>query len=501
MSHPDYEVDVVVIGAGSAGLVARRAAERLGASTLLCDGGTLGTTCARVGCMPSKLLIAPARAARTARKSKDLGVHADLKIDGPAVIQRVQKERDRFVRFVSSDIDSLKSDNKFLPENVSFVEPGILKSASGRRIHYKSAVIATGTTPFVPPPYNTLNQTLYTSDTIFEIADLPKKLAVIGAGVIGLELGQAFSALDVDVTLLNVTDNLSLLRDPEVKASFEDALRQDLRLFQNVNVTDAEERDGQAHLRWTSDDGTAYNEAFDAVLVAAGRRADFEKLGLKNLGVDAKSPADLEIHKERLQLADHPIFMAGDVNGIRPLLHEAADEGRIAGENAAHFARTGPQDVYRYERHAPLGIAFTHPQTANGGVAWSDLPDDAAIGKVSFANQGRARVDLENHGVLRVYGDPDTKRLIGFEMCGPDAEHIAHLLTWAIQQKLTVGAILDMPFYHPVVQEGMRTALQQLAKALGLRNNSRLRCEEGAPTVERENRKYEGRSACEDADA
>lgn len=501
MSQPDFEVDVVIIGAGSAGLVARRAAEKLGASTLLCDGGALGTTCARVGCMPSKLFIAPARAARNARKAAGLGVHvSDLSIDSKAVVQRVQKERDRFVEFVVQDIKILEENGNFLSEFVRFKGPGVLQTESGKYIHYKSVVVASGTTPFVPPPYNTLKTTLYTSDTIFERPDLPAKLAVVGAGVIGLELGQAYAALGVEVTVFSVDDNLSLIRDPEVAASYKEALQQEVRLFQKADVYEAQEKEGKATLTWNDRDGHKHIESFDAVLVAAGRRASFDALNLQALNIHATSPKDLEINEQRLQVGDHPVFMAGDVNGIRPLLHEAADEGRIAGENAAHFALTGPQDVYKYQRHTPLSIAFTHPQTATGGLAWTQLPDDAAVGAVSFTNQGRSRVDLENHGVLRVYGDPQTKRLIGFEMCGPDAEHIAHLLSWAIQQKLTVGAILDMPFYHPVVQEGLRTALQRLAKALGLQNNSRLRCEEGAPTVERENRKYEGRSACEDAD-
>lgn len=499
MSQPDYEVDVVVLGAGSAGLVARRAAEKLGASTLLCDGGTLGTTCARVGCMPSKLLIAPARAARYAQRANALGVQIPtLTIDGKAVMQRVQSERDRFVGFVVDDTERLLETNAFLPENVRFKADGVLQSDSGKIIHYKSAVIATGTTPFIPPPFDQLKATLHTSDTIFELEDIPPRIAVIGAGVIGLELGQAFAALQSEVTVFNVGSNLSILRDPEIAAAYEDALRQDVTLYQNSRVTSAHEANGVASLQWLDADSKERDGQFDCVLVAAGRRANLEALNLRALGVDAQAPQDLEIKDERLQLADLPIFMAGDINNIRPLLHEAADEGRIAGENAAHFALTGPQDVYKYQRHTPLSIAFTHPQSATGGQTWGNLPDNVAIGATTFTNQGRARVDLENHGGIRVYGDPDSKRLIGFEMCGPDAEHIGHQLTWCIQQGLTVGAILDMPFYHPVIQEGVRTALQRLAKALGLQNNSRLRCEEGAPTAERENRKYAGRSACED---
>src|SRR5699024_6547273 len=127
------------------------------------------------------------------------------------------------------------------PEFVRFQSPGILKSDGGKIIHYKSVVVASGTKPFIPPPFDALEQTLHTSDTIFDLTDTPKRLAVIGAGVIGLELGQAFAALQSDVTVFNVGDNLSVLRDPEVASAYEDALRQDVTLYQNSEVQSASE--------------------------------------------------------------------------------------------------------------------------------------------------------------------------------------------------------------------------------------------------------------------
>lgn len=491
MTATDYSVDVVIIGAGSAGLVARRAAEKTGATTLLCDGGTLGTTCARVGCMPSKLLIAPARSARSARRAPDFGVNLPApSIDGNAIMQRVQSERDRFVRFVVSDIDKMREDGKFLAEYVQFVEPGIMQSTEGKTIRYKTAVIATGTTPFVPPVFEPLEKTLLTSDSVFEIDTLPKSIAVIGAGVIGLELGQAMAALDVDVTVFDTTDNLSLLSDPEVYASFESALRNDLTLHQKANITKATEDANGATLRWNDADGNPSEGVFERVLVSAGRHATLDRLNLESIGLSVKTPADLDLEMEVLQLNGHPIFIAGDVTGKRPILHEASSEGRIAGENAAKFALQGPTGVCEYERLVPLSIAFTYPQTVTGGKSWRELPDDIAVGATSFENQGRSRVDLENHGALRVYGDQESKQLVGFEMCGPSAEHVAHLLSWAIQQELTVSTILSMPFYHPVIEEGVRTALQRLAKALGLQDISRMRCQESAPTAEREHHRY-----------
>jgi dihydrolipoamide dehydrogenase len=146
-------------------------------------------------------------------------------------------------------------------------------------------------------------------------------------------------------------------------------------------------------------------------------------------------------------------------------LPEAADHGRIAGDNAARYPAVQPG-----LRRTPLGITFTEPQIATMGASYSELcvthAGCFAIGKVSFENQGRSRVMLQNKGMLRVYAEYHSGRFLGAEMIGPRAENIGHLLAWAVQAGLTVDAMLDMPFYHPVVEEGVRTALRDLAHQL-----------------------------------
>ena len=139
-----------------------------------------------------------------------------------------------------------------------------------------------------------------------------------------------------------------------------------------------------------------------------------------------------------------------------PILHEAADEGRIAGSNAAHYPNVRPG-----LRRAALGVVFTDPQIAVVGGGFTMARNVAHVtGEVSFENQGRSRIMLRNHGMLHVYAEVGTGRFLGAEMLGPDAEHIGHLLAWALQMKLTVAQMLEMPFYHPVVEEGLRTALR-----------------------------------------
>lgn len=163
-----------------------------------------------------------------------------------------------------------------------------------------------------------------------------------------------------------------------------------------------------------------------------------------------------------MQAGDSAIFIAGDANADAPLLHEAADEGRIAGENAARFP-----DVRPGLRRAPLGVVFSDPQIALVGTPHARLQAGQYVtGAVDFSDQGRSRVMLKNRGLLHVYADIATGRFLGAEMIGPSAEHIGHLLAWAAQQELTIARMLEMPFYHPVVEEGLRTALRDAAARL-----------------------------------
>jgi dihydrolipoamide dehydrogenase len=157
-----------------------------------------------------------------------------------------------------------------------------------------------------------------------------------------------------------------------------------------------------------------------------------------------------------MQVADMPVFIAGDVSGGAAILHEAADDGWIAGTNAGRYP-----EVLEAPRRAPLTIIFSDPQIARAGRSFKDLKGSSiAVGQVDFSDQGRSRVMRRNRGLLRIYADRAEGRFMGAEMVGPEMEHIAHLLAWCHQQGLTIAEMLAMPFYHPTIEEGLRTALR-----------------------------------------
>lgn len=454
-------VDVAVIGAGSAGLSAFRAIKAHGKRAVLIEGGPYGTTCARVGCMPSKLLISAADAAHAAANADAFGVHAEVRIDGRAVMQRVRFERDRFVGFVVESVERVEPDER-LRGYARFIAADTLQLDDGRQIKADRVVIATGSTPYVPENLRHLKHHVIISDDVFSWEDLPESVAVIGTGVIGLELGQALQRLGVRVAVFGRNERLAQIADEELNRTAIACIGEELDLRLRAEILSVELVDGQVALRSRDADGRERTERYQYVLVAAGRTPNVTNLGLERTGLQLDDKGVPLFDPLTMQCGDSTIFIAGDADNDKPLLHEAADEGRIAGDNAARFPK-----VAAGLRRLPLAIAFTDPQIAAiGQTARTLKAGQYNIGRVSFDNQGRSRVMLQNRGLLKVYGERGTHRFLGAEMVGPRAEHIAHLLAWACQSQLTVEQMLDMPFYHPVVEEGVRTALRDLKENL-----------------------------------
>ena len=450
------ETDVAVIGAGTAGLAAYRAAKAAGKRAVIIESTVYGTTCARVGCMPSKLLIAPAEAAHTFEKLPRFGMSVDapLVVDGKAIMTRVRAERDRFVGFVLNGVDEIPAADKLFG-HATFVDDHTLSIEDGVTVTARSIVIATGSTPSFPPVWKALGDRLITNDHVFELPDLPASVAVFGPGVIGLELGQALHRLGVRIKVFGRGGGVGPLGDPSVLAEARKVLGEEFYLDTNAHAN--VRRDGdQVVVEYKALDGTDQVESFDYLLAATGRSPNVHGIGLAHTSLELNTHGIPLFDRETLQCGSSSIFIAGDVNNDVPVLHEAADEGRIAGDNAARFPA-----VRKGLRRAALGIMFTDPQVAIVGNGYRAAQAVAhVVGEVSFVDQGRSRVMLRNQGMLRIYAEIGTGRFLGSEMLGPDAEHVAHLLSWALQMKLTIAQMLEMPFYHPVVQEGLRTALR-----------------------------------------
>ena len=475
---PMRKVDVAVIGAGTAGMGAYRAARKHTDSVVLIEGGAYGTTCARVGCMPSKLLIAAAEAAEAVRDASGFGVHADPpRIDGAAVMDRVRDERDRFVGFVLEAVEKIDLDHR-IRANARLTGPHTLALDTGETIEAARIVVATGSVPVTPGMFDAVGDRLIVNDDVFHWADLPRSVAVFGAGPIGLELAQALSRLGVRVRLFGKGGGVGGISDPGVRARAVEVIAAGLPFLPDADVQ-AITREGDAVVVRFADGGAEREERFDWLLAATGRKPALDGLDLAASGLaldDRGSPA---IDPQTMQAGNSHILFGGDVAARIPLLHEAADDGRIAGDNAGRFPDLAPQP-----RRTPLAIVFTDPNIASIGTSFADLTEagcDFEAGEVDFADQGRARVLRQNHGLLRIYGERGTCRLLGAEMIAPRGEHLAHLLAWAVQMGMDAETALAMPLYHPVIEEGLRTALRDLCVKLGRQSEFPPRCIDCGP--------------------
>ena len=412
--------------------------------------------------MPSKLLIAAAEAAHAVEGAPAFGIEAGApRIDGVAVMNRVRTERDRFVGFVVDSTESIPGEYR-LRGKATFLDDHRLQVGEHTVVEADRIVIATGSSPSFPPFFASLGDRLLVNDDIFDWTDLPRRVAVFGPGVIGLELGQALHRLGVEVLMFGIDGIVGPLTDPDVRAAARDALAAEFYLDPDSRVEQMRRTNHGVRIEFTDLDGKNDVAEVDYVIAATGRRPNVFGLGLENTSLPLDERGVPRFDPETLQVGGSHVFIAGDATNDRPLLHEAADEGKIAGDNAGRFPRIEPG-----ARRTPLAVVFSDPQIAMVGSTRAELEGrNIVVGEVSFEDQGRSRVMLKNQGLLHVYADARNGRFLGAEMVGPRAEHIGHLLAWAHQSQLSIADMLAMPFYHPVIEEGLRTALRDACRQL-----------------------------------
>ena len=447
-------VDVIIVGAGTAGLGALREVRKRTQSFIIINDGPWGTVCARVGCMPSKMLIEAAGEFHRRLVFPELGLSGGdgLRVDAGAVLARVRRVRDSFVTETRELTDALGE--RAISGRARLRGPHQVE-VGGRLLEARSIVLATGSRPTVPEAWRPLADRLLTTDTLFEERALPSRLAVVGLGPVGLEMAQALARLGVQVTAFHSEQTIGGLGEGPVNDLALATLRGELklRLGHEARLT----AEGQGLCVTAGSAGVVVERA----LVALGRTPNVDGLGLETLGVPLDENGLPEVDRATLQVAGLPIFLAGDANAELPLQHEAADDGHIAGLNAVAPA------IRRFVRRTPLSIVFCDPNIAQVGRRFgADEQDRVVVGEARFGDQGRARMMLRNVGHLRLCASGDDGTLLGGELFAPAGEHLAHWLALAIHRRSTVSHLLRAPFYHPTVEEGLRTALVEIAKQL-----------------------------------
>lgn len=448
------EVDVAIIGAGSAGLYCMSQIKRYTSNFVIIDGGELGTTCARVGCMPSKVLIQVADDfhRRSIFDREGIEGKESLSVNLEDAMEHVQDLRDTFVDMTLSHSIDMLPEEQLIESYVHFVDDNTLETEDGEQIRAAKIIIATGSRPIVPSSWESFADDIITTDDFFELETLPESVAVIGLGVIGLELGQAMNRLGVNVTGIDQKNSIGGLDDNDVNQVAIDIIGKELPLWLG-HAAEIEKLDS-GKLKVSAGDNSV---EVDKIFASMGRRPNTDKLGLENTSLEISGKGVPVFNPHTMQLSNDHVYIAGDCTAEKPILHEAGFEGRVAGYNIMQDQPT------EFRHKTPLAITFCDPNIVSVGAQLSELdPDTIAIGEIKMAPVGRALIMGKNKGIIRLYADRKSGKLLGATLACVKGENLGHLLCWSIEMGLTVSQLLRMPFYHPVIEEALQAALYNL---------------------------------------
>jgi dihydrolipoamide dehydrogenase len=454
--------DIIIIGAGTAGIAAYKEAIKYTQNILIINEGSWDTTCARVGCMPSKVLIAAANRMYDIQTAEKVGLSVLPEIDTSQVMQHVRMLRDRFTRATLKDVNSWPTEHKILGQ-AQFINFNTV-AVNGKEYQAKSFIVAVGSTPTFDAQWKKqLGNRLITSDQIFELEKLPKSLAVIGSGVIAIELAQAMQRLGVKTTVFARSRKVGALSSPTLQKLAQDEISKNLNIKFETLPTKVQLGTQGVMIHFQENDQPQQLNA-EYLLVATGRKSYLDTLQLVNIDNTFTNLKKLPIDNQTKQLGNYPIFIAGDAYTNTPIQHETAHEGRGAVHNCLNYPK-----IKSLKTLTPLSIVFSSPEMAMVGKSFKQLIDakiDFVMGTVSYEKQGRALILGQNSGAVEVYVDKTSRKLLGAELLEESAEHMAHLLAWMISEELNVDDILKKPFYHPTLEEGLRTALKHARRQL-----------------------------------
>ncbi|MDO7194456.1 dihydrolipoyl dehydrogenase [Acinetobacter nosocomialis] len=454
--------DIIIIGAGTAGISAYKEAVKNTNNILIINDGPWDTTCARVGCMPSKVLISTANRMFDIQNAQEVSLDVSAKINTDQVMQHVQTLRDRFTQATLKDVEQWPTEHKICGK-AHFIDAQTVE-VNGKQYQSKSFILAVGSTPNYDKTWKEeLGNRLITTDQMFELKKLPKSIAIIGSGVIALEIAQAMHRLGVETTIFARSKRIGIFTSSKLQQLAQQELSKELNFLFETLPSAVKSTSNGVILNYKIDEKEKSIQA-EYVLSATGRSSLLDNLKLENVDKSFQDIKLLPINAKTKQLDNYPIFIAGDAYTSTPLQHEAAHEGKKVVYNCLNY----PQ-VNSVKTLTPLGIVFSHPEMAIVGQSYKQLKDngiDFVTGEASYERQGRAIVLGKNKGAIEVYIERKSHKLLGAELFTEATEHMAHLLSWIIGEELTLNDILEKPFYHPTLEEGLRTALKHARRQL-----------------------------------
>ena len=444
---PAPEWDLVVVGGGSAGIVGATTAATLGAKVVLVEQHRTGGDCLWTGCVPSKALLAAAARVALIRGAPRLGVSAsDVDVDFPAVMRHVHSAI-AAIEPIDSAATLQGRGITVIRGAAAFTSPRSVE-VDGTSLAFRHALLATGATPTIPSLPGLAGWPFLTSDSLWDLTALPRRVAVLGGGSIGCELGQALARLGADVTIAEAADRILPREDADASAAVADALTADgvrLRVGRSVSSV-VVCTDGSGQLCFA--EGTDSPVPFDQLLVAVGRTPRTDGIGLDAAGIDVDARGQV-IVSATLRTTNHRVWAAGDLTGHPQFTHLAGVHGSLAASNAVLGLRR------RVDLTAVPRVTFTDPEVAAVGVPTNDAPSPDRVTTVTRSHTlvDRAVTEGEVGGFARLALDRKG-RIVGGTLVGPRAGETLPVLTVAVRMGLRTRDLASAIHAYPTYADG-----------------------------------------------
>lgn len=444
--------DITIIGGGPGGYVAALKAAKIGAHVVLIEKDTVGGTCLNHGCIPTKALVRSAEVYDNFKEAKEFGLSSrEYTIDMDKVIDRKCGIVSRLVSGISYLIE--KNRIKYIAGSGKLVDQNTVLAETEDKnfeIDSKNIILATGSEAVrLPIPGADLSGVL-TSTEILNLKKLPKKLAVIGGGVIGMEFAFIYASFGVEVFVVEYLDHILPMLDQDIIDEIQAAAEQKgIKIYTGARVEEIiDAEDDNCIVKFTKDEETKYISV-DKVLMSVGRKPYLEGLGIENAGIALNDQQKgIRVNSKMQTNVDH-IYAIGDVTNIMQLAHVASHQGMIAVENIMG------QDVDMDYTAIPSAI-FTHPEIATAGLTEKEAKKKGIhieVGKFPYAANGKALAMGDDRGFIKVIKDSDSGKVIGAAIIGINAADLIATLTLAIKNRLTAKQITETVFAHPTTAE------------------------------------------------
>ena len=447
--------DVIIIGAGPGGYVAAIRCAQLGLKTACVEGReTLGGTCLNVGCIPSKALL---HASHQLHEAEHNFAKMGLMGKTPTVDwSQMMAYKDEVINGNTKGVEFLFKKNKidWLKGWGSVPEAGKVK-VGDTLYETKNIIIASGSEPSTLPGIDVDEQVIVTSTGALTLDKIPRKMVVIGAGVIGLELGSVYARLGTDVTVVEFLDAITPGMDAEVQKTFQKILKkQGMSFIMGAAVQDVERLKTKTKVSYKlRKDDSEHQLDTDVVLVATGRKPFTDGLGLTALGVEMSDRGQIKTN-DHWQTNIPGIYAIGDATDGPMLAHKAEDEGMATAEVIA-----GKHGHVNYG--VIPGVIYTHPEVANVGITEDALKDSGRaykVGKFSFMGNGRAKANFAADGFVKILADKTTDRILGAHIIGPSAGDLIHEICVAMEFGASAQDLAMTCHAHPTYSEAVREA-------------------------------------------